>query len=131
MKTSPLGATRMMRGPLNPSANSSTLNPAGTCGIAEAGRGTDRKTLAAEGVAPGLGKSAAVRCLVMPGLSARQSPNAFCPSSDDGDWAMAGLIKATPIANASPTLFQMSGCRIHSSLGGLGHRCTDQQRSRL
>ena len=120
----------MMRGPLNPSANSSTLNPAGTWGIAEAGRGTDRGALATEDVAPGLGKSAAVKCLVRPGLSARQSPNASRPSSEGPDWARTGLIVAglsnPKPASTAPTLRQSSGCRIHSSPGDHGHRCTNR-----
>src|SRR5437899_2565337 len=59
-KISPLGAVRIIRGPLSPLANSSTLKPAGTCGTADAGRDTTRDELLLEGVAPGLGKSCGV-----------------------------------------------------------------------
>ena len=45
---SPLGATCIWRGSLSPSANTSILNPAGTCGLADGGRGTTRELLAAE-----------------------------------------------------------------------------------
>src|SRR6185437_1313379 len=52
-KISPLGATRMMRGPLRPSANNSILKPGGACGAASAGRATTRDMFAAAAVAPG------------------------------------------------------------------------------
>jgi hypothetical protein len=80
-KTSPFGATRIWRGPLNPSANSSALKPAGTRGAADGGRGTTRELFEAEAVAPGLGKSAGRISLTTPGLSERQSPNAASPVS--------------------------------------------------
>ena len=47
-KMSPFGATRIWRGPLSPSANSSILKPAGTCGAADGGRGTTRELLEAD-----------------------------------------------------------------------------------
>jgi hypothetical protein len=40
---------------------------------------------------------------------------------------MAALVKPKPNASASPILFQMSGCRMHSSRGGPGHRCNDNR----
>src|SRR5216684_115598 len=85
---SPLGATRIWRGPFSSSANNSTLNPAGTCGTAAEGRGTTRDTLADDGVAPGRGRSLALIRRLTPGLSARQSPNAAAPTSGP-DWASA------------------------------------------
>src|SRR6476620_3523013 len=83
MKTSPFGATRICRGPLKPSANSSILKPAGTCRTADAGRPTTRELLAADGVAPGFGKSSGLINLQVPGLSERQSPNAALPVNGD------------------------------------------------
>ena len=47
-KISPFGATRMMRGPLKPSANNSILKPGGTCGAAPPGLATTREKFAAE-----------------------------------------------------------------------------------
>jgi hypothetical protein len=108
---SPLGAARIWRGPLSPSANSSTLNPAGTCGIDEGGRWTTRETLAAEGVAPGLGKSSALIRRLKPGLSARQSPNAAEPTSRS-DCAIAGTTKPAANSNAKPLMVRLTGCRI-------------------
>src|SRR5580698_8395870 len=99
-KISPFGAVLISRGPLNPSARSSILNPAGTCGIAEAGRGTTCETLADEAVAPGFGKSEGRIRRTRPGLSARQSPNAAVPVSGC-DWAKAGIEAATTPAPAS------------------------------
>src|SRR6202022_4463389 len=110
-KMSPLGATRIWRGLLSPSANSSTLNPAGTCGSDEGGRWTTRETLAAEGVAPGFGKSSALIRRLTPGLSARQSPNAAVPTSCP-DWAIAGTTNAAANSNANPLMVRLCGCRI-------------------
>jgi hypothetical protein len=57
------------------------LNPAGTSGIADGGRGTTRETFVADAVAPGFGKSPGRISLLTPGLSERQSPNAAAPVS--------------------------------------------------
>jgi hypothetical protein len=102
---SPLGATWIWRGPLNPSANNSILNPAGTCGIVDDGRGTTREMLAAEAVAPGLGKSAGLISRLTPGLSARQSPNAAGPTRGP-DWAIAGTTTAAADSCTKPLMAQ-------------------------
>src|SRR5258708_24599451 len=102
-KISPLGATRIWRGPFSPSANNSTLNPAGTCGKAAAGRGTIRETLADEGVAPGRGRSSAFIRRLTPGLSARQSPNAAVPVSGPD------LVSASPMQAPANTAGRTPG----------------------
>src|SRR5665213_812036 len=99
-KTSPLGATRISRGPLKPSANNAILNPMGTCGTADACRVTICEPLETEGVAPGFGKSSGLISLSVPGRSARQSPNAALPVSGD-DCATAGVTPPTANAVAS------------------------------
>ena len=63
------GATRMMRGPLRPSANNSILNPGGTCGAAPVGLVTTRDIFAAGAVAPGCGRSCGLIRRTVPGLS--------------------------------------------------------------
>src|ERR1700682_6049211 len=88
---SPFGAVLMRRGPLSPSANSSTLNAGDTRGLAEAGRLTMRDMLAAEGVAPGFGRSSGLIRRTVPGSSRRQSPKASCPLSVLG-WAFRGPV---------------------------------------
>src|SRR2546427_12285335 len=72
---SPLGARRISRGSSRPDANSSTLNPGGTCGQAFAGRGTTLGPLPAEGVTNGRGISFTVIVRVLPGFSYRKSVN--------------------------------------------------------
>src|SRR5437667_354124 len=70
-----LGALRIRRGSSKPDANSSTLNPGGTCGQAFAGRGTTLRPLPAEGVTNGRGISFTVIVRVLPGFSYRKSVN--------------------------------------------------------
>src|SRR5579871_2879441 len=81
IKISPFGAVLIWRGPFNPAMSNSTLKPAGTWGIADAGRGTTCETLAEEAVAPGLGRSPGLIKRTRPGLSVRQSPKAACSAS--------------------------------------------------
>src|SRR5262249_49216875 len=89
-----------------PDANSSTLNPAGACGTAPAGRPTVRGKFEADGEAPGRGKSAGVMCRQTPGASARQSPKAAWPvrrrRSCPVSWACA--LPASAIGTAATTI---------------------------
>src|ERR1700736_1184527 len=100
---SPLGATRIRRGPLSPSANNTILNPAGTCGTAAGGRGTTWETLADEGVAQGRGRSSGFIRRLTPGLSVRQSPNAAVPTSGP-DWASARPAPANTVATKAAAI---------------------------
>src|SRR4051794_39174566 len=90
---SPFGATLIWRGPFNPEANSSALNPAGTLGMVAGGRGTRRELFAEEGVAPGRGRSPGLMRRITPGLSRRQSPNAAPPTSGPGSATAPATIK--------------------------------------
>ena len=71
-KMSPLGATRIWRGPSS-LANAVTVKPGGTLNVAPAGCGTLWES-ATPGVATSGGRSAGVILRVTPGASARQSP---------------------------------------------------------
>jgi len=94
----------------------STLNPGGTCGLVEAGLATTRDTLAAEGVAPGFGRSSGLIRRTVPGLSRSQSPKASCPRSVTG-WAFDGPIVES--IDATPRrLHRFVVLRSFHSLGG-------------
>jgi len=125
MKTSPLGATRIWRGPLSPSANNSILNPAGTFGTTEGGRRTIGGPWAVEGVAPGFGKSSGRISRLTPGLSARQSPKAAARFSCS-DWANAGPA-STPVETnahaARPAQFR-GCCIVYSATVGTRSRAS-------
>src|SRR3569832_42770 len=96
-KMSPFGAVLIARGPFNPSTSSSTLKPAGTLGVAPAGCGTTRETLADEAVAPGFGRSVGRIRRTTPGRSARQPPNAALPASGS-DCAGADPVPVNSVA---------------------------------
>ena len=72
-KTSPLDATSILRGPVSPAANMSTLKPCGAASVAMAGRATSCDSLLAEGVAKGAGSASTLMRWTRPGASFRQS----------------------------------------------------------
>jgi hypothetical protein len=115
MKTSPLGATRMARGPLSPDANSAMLNPGGTRGTAPAGRATTRGPLPADGVAPGGGRSAGVMCRQVPGASARQSPKAALPvrMRPSGVPCACAPVAVTMASRAATTRARLGMANLH------------------
>src|SRR5262245_58790172 len=100
---SPFGATRSARGLVSPAANSSTVKPSGTIGLAPTGIFIFSGEFEAEGVIIAGGWSASRISRRTPGLSLFQSPNAAPPvrTSVDDSAANPAVARATTIETAA------------------------------
>jgi hypothetical protein len=116
--TSPLGATRMMRGSARPEANRLTSKPFGTIGFWSVRR-TSLTKFRADADVFGAGKSCGLMIRRTPGWSARQSSNAAVPSSSPAPvWANSGMAARVKIAAAVAARISRTGCGMACSWRG-------------
>src|SRR6185312_17180093 len=78
-KMSPLGATRMTRGSVNPVAKRFTLNPEGACGTTPSGLETIRDFVVTDFVANGFGRLSTITFRNKPGFTVVDETNADWP----------------------------------------------------